>query len=90
MISIDGMHALDFANCANGINGGSAFCPVMAGLAGNGYLYSEASTSKPSDSFPGLTALVTGGSPGSTGAFYDVSDDRALSQENHRAWRLRA
>jgi len=26
-----------------------------------------------------LTALVTGGSPRSTGAFYDVSYDRALS-----------
>src|SRR5262249_56004412 len=37
------------------------------------------SSDLPSDSFPGLTALVTGGSPRSTGAFYDVSYDRSLS-----------
>jgi len=36
-------------------------------------IFTETSTSRPSDSFPGLTALVTGGSPRSTGAFYDVS-----------------
>ena len=79
LISIDGMHALDFANCAHGVNGGPVYCPNMAALAKTGLTYTEASTSKPSDSFPGLTALVTGGSPKSTGAFYDVSYDRALS-----------
>jgi hypothetical protein len=79
LISIDGMHAVDFANCANGVNGGQPYCPNLAALAKHGYLYTEASTSRPSDSFPGLTALVTGGSPYSTGAFYDVSYDRALS-----------
>ena len=31
-----------------------------------------------SDSFPGLLALVTGGSPVTTGLFYDVSYDRAI------------
>jgi hypothetical protein len=31
-----------------------------------------------SDSFPGLAALVTGGSPKSAGLFYDVSYDRTL------------
>ena len=31
-----------------------------------------------SDSFPGLLALVTGGSPASTGIFYDVSYDRTF------------
>ena len=33
LLSIDGMHAVDFYNCANGIagvNGGSPFCPNMA------------------------------------------------------------
>jgi hypothetical protein len=79
LISIDGMHALDFANCANGINGGAAYCPTMAELTEHGVTYTQASTSRPSDSFPGLTALVTGGSPRSTGAFYDVSYDRSLS-----------
>jgi type I phosphodiesterase/nucleotide pyrophosphatase len=79
LISIDGMHALDFANCSNGVNGGPAYCPNLAELAERGITYTQTSTSKPSDSFPGLTALVTGGSPRSTGAFYDVSYDRSLS-----------
>jgi hypothetical protein len=82
LISIDGMHAVDFQNCVNGIgavNGGQPYCPNLASLAAHGYSYTEASTSRPSDSFPGLTALVTGASPHSTGAFYDVSYDRALS-----------
>jgi hypothetical protein len=79
LISIDGMHALDFANCAHGVNGGPSYCPNIAELAERGVNYTQTSASKPSDSFPGLTALVTGGSPRSTGAFYDVSYDRSLS-----------
>jgi hypothetical protein len=82
LISIDGMRALDFANCAKGItgvNGGKPYCPELVALSQHGTTYTETSTSRPSDSFPGLTALVTGGSPLSTGAFYDVSYDRALS-----------
>src|SRR6516165_3121951 len=81
LISIDGMHALDFINCAagiSGVNGGAAYCPNLAGLAETGVNYLETSTSKPSDSFPGLMALVTGGSPRTVGAFYDVAYDRSL------------
>src|SRR5271165_5628549 len=78
LISIDGMHALDFANCS-GENGRTVTCPTLKALATTGLVYTQASTSKPSDSFPGLTAIVTGGTPKSTGAFYDVSYDRALS-----------
>jgi hypothetical protein len=82
LISIDGMHALDFANCSSGIagaNNGKPYCPNLAALGAHGVTYAQTSTSRPSDSFPGLTALVTGGSPHSTGAFYDVSYDRSLS-----------
>jgi len=81
LISIDGMHALDFINCAEGIsgvNGGAPYCPNLAELAETGVNYLEASTSKPSDSFPGLMALVSGGSPRTVGAFYDVAYDRSL------------
>ena len=81
LISIDGMHALDFINCANGIsgvNGGAPYCPNLAQLAKTGVNYLDTSTSKPSDSFPGLMALVTGGSPRTVGAFYDVAYDRSL------------
>jgi hypothetical protein len=35
-------------------------------------------SSKPSDSFPGLAALVTGGTPKTTGLYYDVAYDRSL------------
>jgi hypothetical protein len=81
LISIDGMHALDFINCSKGISGvnnGAPYCPRLAKLAGTGVNYLNTSTSKPSDSFPGLMALMTGGSPRSVGAFYDVAYDRSL------------
>ncbi len=81
LISIDGMHALDFINCSSGIsgaNGGSPYCPNMAALKPTGIDYLYASTSRPSDSFPGLMALMTGGSPRTVGAFYDDAYDRSL------------
>jgi Type I phosphodiesterase / nucleotide pyrophosphatase len=79
LISVDGMHAVDFANCANGIstaNNGDPYCPALAALSRNGVNYVAATTSKPSDSFPGLTAIVTGGSPALTGVYYDVAYSR--------------
>ena len=73
LISIDGMHAVDFLNCSKG-----GYCPNLAALAVTGVNYLNTSTSKPSDSFPGLMALMTGGSPRTYGAFYDVAYDRSL------------
>src|ERR1700731_2216618 len=76
LISVDGMHAADFANCARGIstvNNGEPYCPAIAALGKTGVNYVAASTSKPSDSFPGLEAIVTGGSPALTGVYYDVA-----------------
>jgi hypothetical protein len=73
------MHAVDFKNCANGIssaNDGEPYCPALAELAKNGVNYVSAYTSRPSDSFPGLTAIVTGGSPALTGVYYDVAYSR--------------
>jgi Type I phosphodiesterase / nucleotide pyrophosphatase len=81
LISIDGMHALDYANCANGIssiNGGASYCPNLKALGEHGVTYLNSSTSRPSDSFPGLMAIVTGGSPRTVGAYYDVAYDRSL------------
>ncbi len=81
LLSIDGMHAVDFYNCANGIagaNGGEPYCPNLAALSRTGINYVGAISSKPSDSFPGIAALVTGGSPKSTGLYYDVAYDRSL------------
>src|SRR6202041_3487271 len=82
LISIDGMHALDFINCSKGIsevNGGKSYCPNLAELAETGVNYLDTATSKPSDSFPGLMALMTGGAPRTVGAFYDVAYDRSLA-----------
>ena len=82
LVSVDGMHSLDFVNCAKGVpgvNGGAPYCPNLAALGATATTYLNASTSKPSDSFPGLMALMTGGSPRSVGAFYDVAYDRSLA-----------
>jgi hypothetical protein len=79
LISVDGMHAVDFINCANGIstvNNGQPYCPAIAALGVTGINYVAASTSKPSDSFPGLISIVTGGSPALTGIYYDVAYSR--------------
>jgi hypothetical protein len=82
LISIDGMHSLDFANCSKGIstiNDGAPYCPQLAALRNHGVHYLQALTPRPSDSFPGLTAIVTGATPRSAGMYYDVSYDRKLS-----------
>src|SRR5271165_807520 len=82
LISVDGMHAIDYANCAKGlpgVNGGAPYCPNLAALGQTGITYKNTSTSKPSDSFPGLTAIVSGGSAATEGVFYDVAYDRSLA-----------
>src|SRR5262245_49567450 len=73
LLSIDGMHAVDYSNCA-----AARTCPHLAELGESGVTYTRTSASKPSDSFPGLMALVTGGTPKTTGAYYDVAYDRVL------------
>jgi predicted AlkP superfamily pyrophosphatase or phosphodiesterase len=73
LVSVDGMHQQDLANCIT-----NNTCPHLASLAQTGAVYSSAYTPGLSDSFPGLAALVTGGSPKTTGLFYDVSYDRTL------------
>jgi Type I phosphodiesterase / nucleotide pyrophosphatase len=74
LISIDGMHAVDYENCV-----AAGTCPTLAALGKTGVNYTRTTTSRPSDSFPGLMALVTGGSPRTVGAFYDVAYDRVLA-----------
>jgi hypothetical protein len=81
LISIDGMHAVDFLNCSNGVagvNDGNPYCPNLAALGTTGVNYVGASTSKPSDSFPGLMTIVTGATPRTMGIYYDVAYDRSL------------
>ncbi len=78
LISIDGMHAVDYSNCV-----ATNACPNMAALGTTGVNYTRTTTSQPSDSFPGLMALVTGGTPRLVGAYYDVAYDRVLAPPQH-------
>jgi len=81
LLSIDGMHAVDLLNCSRGIagvNGGEPYCPNLAALGRNAINYTATSTSKPSDSFPGLMSIVTGATPKTMGIYYDVAYDRSL------------
>ncbi|MBZ5659455.1 MAG: alkaline phosphatase family protein [Acidobacteriia bacterium] len=74
LISIDGLHSLDLANFIQ-----SHPNSTLAQLSSTGVTYTQAFTSKPSNSFPGLMALVTGGSPSTTGVWYEGAYARSLS-----------
>src|SRR6202000_207621 len=78
LISVDGMHALDLANYVS-----THPDSTLAALSRHGVTYTNNSTSSPSDSFPGLASLVTGGSPTTTGLWYDDTYNRALSPPIH-------
>ena len=73
VLSVDGMHALDLARYVR-LNPVSSF----AYLVQSGVNYTTASCAKPADSFPGMMAIATGGSPAVTGVYYDISYDRTL------------
>jgi Type I phosphodiesterase / nucleotide pyrophosphatase len=73
LISVDGMHEVDLHRWVATHPHGA-----LASLAHRGTIYSEAQTSKPSDSFPGMIAQATGGTPYSTGVFYDNTYDRTF------------
>ena len=62
LISVDGLHQADLANWVTGHP-----TSTLAQLATTGVIYTAAKTTTPSDSFPGLLAMVTGGTPKSTG-----------------------
>ncbi len=74
LLSLDGLHALDLANYVKARPNSS-----LAQLSQHGVTYKNARTSFPSNSWPGLLAIVTGGSPLSTGVIFENSYDRILS-----------
>jgi hypothetical protein len=74
LLSLDGFHDFDLTNYI-AAHPGSALAQVVA----RGRRYTNASAQVPSDSFPGTLAMATGGSPRSTGVYYDVSWDNDLS-----------
>ena len=75
LISVDGLHAVDLERFV-------AAHPesALAKLSRQGATYTQAATPFPSDSFPGLMALVTGGQPKSTGIWYDDSYMRDVAE----------
>jgi hypothetical protein len=73
LVSVDGLHQRDLAWWVTH-HPGSA----LAGLVRGGLSYTQAQTTFPSDSFPGMLAQVTGGTPKTTGVYYDDSYNRAL------------
>jgi predicted AlkP superfamily pyrophosphatase or phosphodiesterase len=74
LLSVDGMHAIDLARFVN-----AHPQSTLAELTQQGITYSNAQTSLPSNSWPGLLAIVTGGSPLSTGVIFENNYDRSLS-----------
>jgi hypothetical protein len=87
LLSIDGMHQVDLARFV-AESPGSA----LAKLALHGTQYTNAwvntldgTPTNPSDSFPGLLALTTGGSSRTHGGWYDVSYARDLYPYNATA-----
>jgi hypothetical protein len=74
LLSLDGFHDFDLTNYI-AAHPDSALAEMVA----RGVRYSNASAQAPSDSFPGTLAMTTGGSPKSTGVYYDVSWDNDLS-----------
>lgn len=71
LISIDGMHAGDLQRFV-----ATHPTSALAELSQSGATYTNAHAPVPTDSFPGLLALTTGGHPASTGVYYEVNYDR--------------
>ena len=74
LLSIDGMHGLDLSNLVKGSPESA-----LAKLGLHALTYSNASTSFPSNSWPGLLSMISGGSPNVTGVIFENSYDRSLS-----------
>ena len=75
LISIDGMHAVDLQNYV-----ATHPASALAKLSAMGTTYQDAKAPFPSDSFPGLLALITGGQPRTTGVWYDDAWARDLAE----------
>jgi hypothetical protein len=74
LLSIAGMHQFDLDRFVK-----EHPDSALAKLKTRSIAYSATMAPKPSDSFPGVIALMTGGLPKQTGIYYDDVWDRALS-----------
>ncbi|MBV8232094.1 MAG: alkaline phosphatase family protein, partial [Planctomycetaceae bacterium] len=73
ILSVDGLHQADVTdpNLAPDLTN-------ILKLQQGGVAYTNASTSEPSDSFPGTLSYLTGAGPATTGVYYDDSYSRTL------------
>ena len=81
LLSIDGMHAVDFYNCSHGIAGREwrkSVLPEHGSPRPDGDQLRGHHFFQAIGLFSRIAALVTGGSPKSTGIYYDVAYDRSL------------
>lgn len=74
LLSVDGLRQADLNDPHLRL-----YLPNIFNLARLGITYTNASTSKPSDSFPGTLAYLTGASPQTTGVYYDDAYSRLLT-----------
>ncbi|MVU76533.1 sulfatase-like hydrolase/transferase [Nocardia sp. ET3-3] len=73
LLSIDGMHQSDLADYVAAHQDSA-----LAKLVARGAQYTNAQVPTPADSFPGTIAMITGGSPKTTGVYYDDTWARDL------------
>src|SRR5271157_769090 len=74
LLSVDGLHNADLSDPQL-----ASVLTNIEKLQASGVTYSNASTTSPSDSFPGTLSYLTGAGPGTTGVFYDDSYSRTLT-----------
>ena len=80
ILSVDGLRSSDIVDSVLKSN-----LSNILSLRQTGVTYTNAFTSKPSDSFPGTLAYLTGASPKTTGVYYDDSYDRQLTAASGNA-----
>jgi hypothetical protein len=73
LVSVDGLHQSDVEWYVSNHPGSE-----LAKLVGGGAEYTSAHTPIPSDSFPGMTAQVTGANPRTAGVYYDDEYSHAV------------
>ena len=73
LLSVDGLHQADVTDPSLQPDLTNILALQKAGVS-----YTNASTTKPSDSFPGTLSYLTGALPGTTGVYYDDSYSRTL------------
>ncbi|WP_297342806.1 alkaline phosphatase family protein [Amnibacterium sp.] len=73
LLSADGMHQADLTWYVR-----QHPHSALAALVHTGRDYTNASTTFPSDSFPGMVAQLTGADPGTSGVYYDDTFNHAL------------